>query len=84
MSFFWLFQTIFLTYIFSYNIEVWHAYNLLFMIRNFIKYMVETLKEDIVIKNCKTNCEKSNDSGLSMIENLLLALIEVLVDVKVS
>lgn len=70
----------------SYNIVVWHAYNLLFIMRNMIKYLIESLTEDNLIKNCRSNIEgeKNDETGSGMAENLLNALIEVIVDVKLT
>ena len=54
--------------------------------RNMIKYLIETLTEDNLLKHCKSinDADKSDETGAGMLENLLNALMEVLVDVKLE
>lgn len=70
----------------NYKIVVWHSYNLLFIIRNMMKYLIETLTEDNLVKHCKsiTESDKSDETGNGMLESLLNALMEVLVDVQLE
>lgn len=61
---------------------------MLFIIRNMIKYLIETLTEDNLVKYCKAavaeNETKNDDTGIGMLENLLNAIMEVLVDVTLE
>lgn len=70
----------------SYNIVVWHAYNLLFIMRNMLKYLIESLTEENLLKNCKSiaDSDKNDETGAGMLESLLNALIEALVDIKLE
>lgn len=70
----------------NYKIVIWHSYNLLFIIRNMMKYLIETLTEDNLVKHCKsiTDSDKSDETGNGMLESLLNALMEVLVDVQLE
>ena len=56
--------------------------------RNMMKYLIETLNEENLIKHFCTFQTNENDnkfeSGPATIENLLNSLIEVLVDVKLK
>lgn len=64
---------------------VWQTYNSLFILRSAIKYLIETLTEDNIIRHftakVENNDKKSEESGVAVIEQLLTALIEILVDV---
>lgn len=83
-------------YYFSYNVVVWHAYNLSFIMRNMFKYMIETFVEDNMIKQCKLcspngfkvenqqQQQQDENNGTIMIENLINALMEILVDLKLE
>ena len=54
--------------------------------RNMLKFLIETLTEENLIKHCKpvVKDNPSEESGALVIENLLNALIEVLVDVQLE
>ncbi|CAG2167525.1 unnamed protein product [Oppiella nova] len=72
----------------SYNLIVWQTYNSLFILRSAAKYLIETLTEDNIIRHftakVDTNEKKTEESGLVMIEQLLITLIEILVDIPLS
>lgn len=59
----------------------------MFILRNFAKYLIETLNEEKLIKHFQlpsTDGGNNEDSGAVVIESLLNSLIEVLVDVKLT
>lgn len=69
----------------NYNIYVWQTFNSLYILRSSIKYLIETLTEDNVLRHfsahIETDDKKGEDSGSIIVEQFLNALIEVLVDV---
>ncbi|CAG2120994.1 unnamed protein product, partial [Medioppia subpectinata] len=72
----------------SFNLIVWQTYNCLFITRLAAKYLIESHTEDNIIRHftakVDTNDKKSEESGLVIIEQLLITLIEVLVDIPLS
>lgn len=67
----------------SYNINVWHAYNLLFIVRHMAKYLIETLTEENFVAHCQLP-EGNTETGSANIESLLIGLIEILVDIPLE
>ncbi|KAI2809695.1 hypothetical protein BLOT_000846 [Blomia tropicalis] len=70
-----------------FNIVVWHAYNLLFIMRSMIKYLIESITEENLVRNFKllpTEGEKNDEIGTLMLENLLNAIIEIIVDINLD
>ncbi|KAI7694013.1 hypothetical protein SSS_02520 [Sarcoptes scabiei] len=53
----------------NYNVLVWHGYNLAFIMRTMFKYMIETLTEENVIKNCRSSFSIGTNVTQTPIEN---------------
>ncbi|XP_052785704.1 dymeclin-like isoform X2 [Mya arenaria] len=71
------------------NIFTWQTYNALFIIRSVCKYLVEHLSEDLLIQQFDAKLPKEEgqtadvDDATPMGEQLMTALVELLVDVPV-
>ena len=70
----------------SFNLIVWQTYNSLFILRLAIKYLIETLTEDNIIRHFTSKLDstdkKGEESGNVIVEQLLTALIEMIVDIE--
>ena len=55
--------------------------------RSMIKYLIESITEENLIRNFKlspTEGEKNDETGTLMLENLLNAIIEIIVDINLE
>ncbi|KAH3746684.1 dymeclin-like [Dreissena polymorpha] len=68
------------------NIFTWQTYNALFIIRSVCKYLVEHLSEDLLVQQFDAKPAKqegSEEDSIPLGEQLMTALVELLVDVPV-
>lgn len=70
------------------SVFTWQTYNALFILRCIIKYYIETITEDDVVKQFQVksslNIErKDEEDGIELLESFMNSLLEIIVDVPV-
>lgn len=61
--------------------SAWQTYNALFAVRCILKYMVETIGEQDMVKHTEAVPNPEQDPPVMRLESLIEALIDIIIDV---
>lgn len=64
----------------------WQTYNALFAVRCVLKYLLETVGEEEMVRHTEAGPKStsSSEDGVSRLESFFEALVEIIIDVPLS